>query len=61
MKKTIAAATISVAMMSGSGIAGSLADPVLEEDLIIQEATSDGGYLVPLIFLIIAVIPQVAS
>jgi hypothetical protein len=58
MKKFIIAATISTILMTGASTAGSLADPILEQDLIIEEATSDGGLLVPLIFLILALGPQ---
>ena len=57
MKKVIVAATVSM-ILCGTAYAGSLADPVLEQDLIIEEATSDGGLIVPLIFLILALGPH---
>ena len=44
--------------LCGAAYAGSLADPILEQELIIEEATSDGGLIVPLIFLILAIGPH---
>lgn len=58
MKKTIVAVTIATTLLTTPVFAGSLSDPVIEEDLIINEAGSDGGLLVPLIFLILALGPQ---
>jgi hypothetical protein len=60
MKKIIVAAILSTSILSGGALAGSLADPILEEDLIEAAVASDGGLLVPLIFLIIA-LPAIGS
>lgn len=60
MKKIIAAVALSTALMSTGVSAGSLADPILEEDLIEAATASDGGLLVPLIFLVLA-LPAIAN
>lgn len=54
MKKTIVAALLSASVLCGGAVAGSLSDPILEEDLIEAATASDGGLLVPLIFLVLA-------
>lgn len=60
MKKTLLAVTLSTALFANAGHAGTLADPILEEDLIEAATASDGGILVPIIFLILA-LPSVAN
>lgn len=60
MKKTIVAAILSTTLLSGTAGAGNLSDPILEEDLIEAATASDGGLLVPIIFLILA-LPAIAN
>ncbi len=54
MKLGLCAALTAFVISTGAGIAGGLADPVLEQDLIEAEtrAASGGDILVPILFLI---------
>ena len=52
MKKLVLAAALSAA--ASTAFAGSLADPVIEAPVIVEEATgSSGGVLIPLILLVL--------
>ncbi len=52
MKKLILAATLSVA--ASTAIAGSLAEPVIEAPVVVEETTSSSsGILLPLILLVL--------
>ena len=53
MKKIALAAAFSLA--ASTAFAGNLSDPIIEEDVVIADtASSSGGILVPLLFLVIA-------
>lgn len=60
MKNTIVAALFSTALLTGVAHAGALSDPILEADVIEAATASDGGLLVPIIFLILA-LPAIAG
>lgn len=60
MKKTLFAIALSTTVLASTAHAGGLADPILEEDLIEAATASDGGILVPIIFLILA-LPSIAN
>jgi len=52
MKKLVLAAALSAA--ASTAFAGSLADPVIEAPVIVEEATgSSGGVLIPLVLLVL--------
>ncbi len=54
MKKLALAAVF--AATASTAFAGGLSDPIIEEPVIIEETSSSaGGYIIPLIFLLIAV------
>lgn len=55
MKKLVLAAALSAA--ASTAFAGSLADPVIEAPVIIQEATgSSSGMLLPLLLLVVVAV-----
>lgn len=57
MKKAIIAAGLAASLVASTGTAGSLSDPALERDVIVQEATSSssGKALVGLLAIILAI------
>lgn len=58
--KPAAAAAIGLSMISTSAMAGGMAEPMMEPEVVVEESTgSSGGFIVPL--LLLAVIVAVAS
>jgi hypothetical protein len=54
MKKLALAAVFTA--VATTSFAGGLSDPIIEEPIIIEETSSSaGGYIIPLIFLLLAV------
>ncbi|MEL7345016.1 MAG: tail fiber domain-containing protein [Pseudomonadota bacterium] len=52
MKRILLSATISIALVSGQAHAGGMAEPMMEPEVIVEEAAaSSGGFVVPLILL----------
>lgn len=58
MKRFIAAVTIA-ATLTNPALAGGMAEPVMEAEVIAEETNDSGGFIVPL--LLLAVIVAVAS
>ena len=53
--KTVAAAVLGLTLASGSVEAGGLAEPIMEADVIEEQAASSGGYIIPLVLLAILI------
>ncbi len=52
MKKFVLAAALTV--VASSAFAGSIADPIIEAPIIVEEATSSSaGYIVPILLLVL--------
>ncbi|MDG4649196.1 hypothetical protein P6F26_12125 [Roseibacterium sp. SDUM158017] len=53
MKRLVAASALSLALASGAAHAGGMAEPMVPPAVVIEDtATSNGGILVPVLFLI---------
>ena len=56
IKRTVAAAVLGLAVTVGSVSAGGMAEPVMEPEVIEEQASRSGGILVPLLILALLVI-----
>jgi hypothetical protein len=53
MTKHMIAGALALTLSTGAVFAGGFDDPIVEEDVIIEEtSSSDGGILIPLLFLV---------
>ncbi|MCV6594575.1 MAG: hypothetical protein OIF48_16620 [Silicimonas sp.] len=59
LKKTATAMVLGFAMATSSAHAGGMAEPIMEAEVIEEQAKDSGGFLVPL--LLLAILIAVAS
>jgi hypothetical protein len=55
MKNILAATALSASLIAGQAFAGGMAEPIMEEEIVVEEATSSSraGILVPILALIL--------
>jgi len=61
MKKTVTAAAVSFALISGQAYAGGMAEPMMEPEVIAEESSSSGGFILPLILIALLVAASSSS
>jgi hypothetical protein len=56
MKRILAASALSLALVSGTAHAGGMVEPMVPPAVVMEDtASSNGGILVPVLFLIMAI------